>query len=258
MIEDPVDSVDGSSASPNAGATTWVAVDQLKSVLERSSKSDTRHWLAPSELERLARISRRVRQEQFLAGRWLLREMLASIYPATHAPDWSLGAIAGGVPSILMRPSAASLSALLNLSVSHSGERVAAAVSRSPVGVDLECIRPGRNLEELAELACDRLEQHELRGLDADARAVRFHLIWTVKEAWLKCWGDGLDPARLQQLHTRAGDKPASWSARACHSSGWVLAIAGASANTVRWVGECFVPPDSLWETFCVLDDHRV
>lgn len=245
------------SVSPNEGTTTWMAVDQLGAVIARSPRPNVCQWLAPSESERMATMSRRVRQDQFLAGRWLLREMLTSLFPPTQPTDWRLGGIAGKAPSILGCPPGASLRMPLFLSVSHSGERVAAAVSTSPIGVDLECIRPRRNLLELAALACDESEQLDLKSQDADARAIRFHLIWAIKEAWLKCWGDALDPARLQQLHTRAGHEVDSWSVWACHSTGWVLALACPSSACIQWTGECIASSDLSWEAFTVQDDHR-
>ena len=118
------DSVDMFSVSPNEGTTTWMAVDQLGAVIARSPRPNDCQWLAPSESERMATMSRRVRQDQFLAGRWLLREMLTSLFPPTQPTDWRLGGIAGKAPSILGCPPGASLRMPLFLSVSHSGEPV--------------------------------------------------------------------------------------------------------------------------------------
>ncbi|MFG2329029.1 4'-phosphopantetheinyl transferase family protein [Streptomyces sp. NPDC048604] len=103
----------------------------------------------------------------------------------------------------------------LHLSLSHAGDRVAAALTYAgPVGVDVE--ETGRvgdppltvlSAEERA--AYDRLPQGE--------RARGFTRYWTRKEAVLKATGDGLsvDPATLT---VSAPDAPAallSWAGRA-------------------------------------------
>ncbi len=63
------------------------------------------------------------------------------------------------------------------------------AVGRSPLGVDIEAVEPGR------ELPWNVLHPDEgawLAGLDAGDRDRSFALLWAVKEAYLKALGTGL------------------------------------------------------------------
>jgi phosphopantetheinyl transferase (holo-ACP synthase) len=74
------------------------------------------------------------------------------------------------------------------LSLSHSGGFAAVAASRAAVrvGVDLECERP-RDLSRLARFAFSEDEHSQLEALADDAaRAERFYILWTLKEAFAK------------------------------------------------------------------------
>ncbi|GAA3390865.1 4'-phosphopantetheinyl transferase family protein [Streptomyces roseoviridis] len=94
----------------------------------------------------------------------------------------------------------------VEFSLSHSGERVAVALtSGTPVGVDVERVtRP-------AELPLPVLSEEERVAFDrvpGPERAAAFTAYWVRKEAVLKATGEGLrvDPARLT---VSAPDRPA-------------------------------------------------
>ena len=74
-----------------------------------------------------------------------------------------------------------------HFNLSHSGPWVALAVGESPVGVDVECCREGRNVEALAKRYFTPEEQTFVDGAQE-----RFLEIWTAKEARLKWDGTGL------------------------------------------------------------------
>lgn len=102
----------------------------------------------------------------------------------------------------------------VEFSISHSGERVAVALSAdAPVGVDVE------RITELAELPLPVLSEQERAVFDrvpGPDRAVAFTSYWVRKEAVLKATGEGLrvDPARLT---VSAPDRPAellAWRGR--------------------------------------------
>jgi 4'-phosphopantetheinyl transferase len=94
------------------------------------------------------------------------------------------------------KPVAAGLG--LDHSVSHSGDVVAVAVARSPVGVDVEQLdgraRPvgGGDPQAVARLVLDADEQAALAAVRPSARARAFLVAWTRKEAVTKATGDGL------------------------------------------------------------------
>ena len=73
-----------------------------------------------------------------------------------------------------------------HFSVSHSGDAVICAVSERPVGIDIEKIRDVRfkTAERFATA-----QELEYIGENTE----RFFEIWTLKEAYFKCIGTGLD-----------------------------------------------------------------
>jgi 4'-phosphopantetheinyl transferase len=81
----------------------------------------------------------------------------------------------------------------LRVSVSHTRGLVACAVARGcEVGVDVEwCGRPLEALA-LAERFFAPEEAHTLRELPEAARAERFLVLWTAKEAFVKARGEGI------------------------------------------------------------------
>jgi 4'-phosphopantetheinyl transferase len=84
-------------------------------------------------------------------------------------------------------------------SVTHSGDLVAVAVARTPVGVDVEQldgrVRPlggDGDTQALARLVLADDEQAALAAVRPSARAREFLAAWTRKEAVTKATGDGL------------------------------------------------------------------
>jgi 4'-phosphopantetheinyl transferase len=83
--------------------------------------------------------------------------------------------------------------------VTHSGDLVAVAVARTPVGVDVEQldgrVRPlggDGDTQALARLVLADDEQAALAAVGPSARAREFLAAWTRKEAVTKATGDGL------------------------------------------------------------------
>jgi 4'-phosphopantetheinyl transferase len=84
-------------------------------------------------------------------------------------------------------------------SVAHSGDLIAVAVARAPVGVDVEQAEGRPHLlggdgdpEALARLVLSGPEQAALASVPADGRARAFLVAWTRKEAVTKATGDGM------------------------------------------------------------------
>ena len=87
-------------------------------------------------------------------------------------------------------------------SVAHSGDLVAVAVARTPVGVDVEQLdgRPhplggDGDPEALARLVLSAAERAALAAVPPAGRARAFLVAWTRKEAVTKATGDGLRAA---------------------------------------------------------------
>ena len=100
-------------------------------------------------------------------------------------------------------------------SVAHSGDVVAVAVARTPVGVDVEQLdgRPhplggDGDPEALARLVLSAAERAVLAAVPPADRARAFLVAWTRKEAVTKATGDGLRAA-FSDVVVAADDWPA-------------------------------------------------
>ncbi len=71
-------------------------------------------------------------------------------------------------------------------SLSHKDDLVAVAVSRSPVGIDIEKIDAERFDEKLQARILTPAERSALSRLAASERSLRANILWTEKEALFK------------------------------------------------------------------------
>ena len=97
----------------------------------------------------------------------------------------------------------------LHFNFSHSRNLGLLAVSRSsPVGVDVERIRPMPEMEETAANFCSVLENAQFHAAPPEQKLEVFFNIWTRKEAFLKATGEGIAGA-LAELDCSVA--PAPW-----------------------------------------------
>lgn len=75
--------------------------------------------------------------------------------------------------------------------LSHSGLRVAIAWGSSPVGADVQQMRPDINTEELAG-RCFTADEQAYIFERPELTVLRFYRVWTGKESYLKYLGTGL------------------------------------------------------------------
>jgi 4'-phosphopantetheinyl transferase len=80
----------------------------------------------------------------------------------------------------------------VELSVTHSGELVGVAIGDHPVGLDVEKVDPGLDVDAVARMALAPHELQELSWYDGIEKALVFTTYWTRKEAVVKATGDGL------------------------------------------------------------------
>jgi 4'-phosphopantetheinyl transferase len=147
-----------------------------------------RGWLAPGELEREARFTRRQRRCQFIVGRVLLRMALGRLLgvasQAVHLDEQ-----AGRAPK-LVAPLLRHGGPVPGFSIAHSGRWVACAVSAdAALGLDIELLDSTRDLSALAEQAFDAQEMarwSQMDGLDKAGRMEGFYRLWSEKEARFK------------------------------------------------------------------------
>lgn len=165
-------------------------------------------WLTGSEEARLAGMQNPARREEFIACRHALRHLLARGSNAA-ASDWRLDAPEGRAPHLNAQHHGADAVATTHLSLSHSGAWLACAAAPHPVGIDLEvkdiAKRPGRrDVLALAAMACTPGEVAQLQALDeGPARQRHFLQIWSLKEAYFKCTGTGVDFSVIRRTECR-------------------------------------------------------
>ena len=152
--------------------------------------------LDDTEQQRWAAYRRDADRQRFLVGCALAKTVLAGyagLRPADVRFDRTCAQCGRphGKPVIKGSP--------LSHSVTHSGDLVAVAVARTPVGVDVEQLdgraRPlggDGDTQALARMVLADDEQAALATVRPSARAREFLAAWTRKEAVTKATGDGL------------------------------------------------------------------
>jgi 4'-phosphopantetheinyl transferase len=188
--------------------------------------------LNDSELRRAATYRREPDRRRNLTASWLLRTAAAEQL-GTSPENVPLIRRCGrcdkphGRPYILTDDG-------LHASISHSGNRVAVALTTAgPVGVDVEEV-PSAPVSELVRCALSPTEQAILRALPERDQHAGFARMWVCKEAVLKATGHGLriPPDKVEVSAPR--ERPALLS--------WPLDIAPGSVQlSTLYPGEGYV-----------------
>jgi len=177
--------------------------------------------LATIDPRRAARLERLHRDEDFQRGvvggllvSHLVRRVVHGVKEILH-----FGTGEFGKPYLLRHPG-------LHFNISHSGGWVVCAVSSSPVGIDVEEIRPVDF--DIARRFFSRSEYDELMQRAPADRLDQFYNLWTVKESYVKMNGHGLSQpldafavcrSVSKQIGFLAGDRPVE-GVVACVSDG--------------------------------------
>ena len=205
--------------------------------------------LSADEQRRAARFRRPELRGRFVAARGILRNVLGR-YMGCAADAVSFVYGEHGKPRIAASQAACGL----QFNLSHSGEHLAIAIAlERPVGIDVEQIRPGRDILALAARFFAPQEARALEALEPAERPLAFYACWTRKEAFLKALGDGLsrplrsftvnvDPrSRARLLSTQWDDAEAArWSLCDLELAGCRCALAarGVESNPRRFEWE--------------------
>jgi len=153
--------------------------------LDTPGEPDTAVPLSGDERARAGKMQSSTARTSFIASQTALRTLLAS-YTGIPASELAFSRGAHGKPML-----AAPISGI-EFNVSHSGDWGVVALSRVPVGVDIEQVRPGRHSPALERRFLTGGERALLRQRAATDGEAAFFAVWCRKEAYLKATGFGL------------------------------------------------------------------
>ncbi len=140
--------------------------------------------LSADEHERAARFHFERDRQHYLAGRGILRNILARY---VSQPATRLAFVYGsrGKPALAGAP--------VQFNLAHSGGVAVIAVARpSAVGIDIEQIRVVPRWEGVTNSFFSAAERKAIGSLPSIDRLYGFFTCWTRKEAYLKATGDGI------------------------------------------------------------------
>ncbi len=141
--------------------------------------------LDEKERARYEHLSSTELKSRFLHGRILLRTLLADCL-GSPPQNIELSTSSFG------RPEFAKKNMPLSFNLSHSKDLIVCVASSGRVGIDLENTMKKRNFMDIAEHYFSENECQEMQRLSLEERAVRFYLLWTLKESYLKSKGESV------------------------------------------------------------------
>ena len=153
-------------------------------------------------------------------GRQLLMQAVSRV-DGQRASKCRIGTADTGRPIVVAdHPDEESAEGEIFVSLSHSGNWLAAAATAlGPVGVDIEWMRPGRDLSGIAEIAFGPQER-DRAGRDGPSG---FYRIWTLREAIAKAQGIGLTMAADGRDRVNDGPDQGTWRHDNAHLGHWRL-----------------------------------
>ncbi len=146
--------------------------------------ADWEPWLSADEARRAAGMANPVLRARFVVSRGLRRKILAEVL-AGEPSDLQFAEDEGAKPCLVEGSG-------WDFNLSHAGEYVALVVGRGDVGVDLEKIRPVREMAALVERYFHRDEADAWGAVPSGERESAFFVLWSAREAAMKCAGTGL------------------------------------------------------------------
>jgi len=95
----------------------------------------------------------------------------------------------------------------INFNISHSGNLVACVIDNKPVGIDVEQVKH-IEYEGIAESFFSARELENIYKKDLCRQIGEFYRIWTLKESYVKCCGQGLSiPLKSFSISIDSSDK---------------------------------------------------
>jgi 4'-phosphopantetheinyl transferase len=145
------------------------------------------HQISAQRREQALRFKFEHGQRTCVLAYLLLKRALEEEFGFTENPLFEYGE--HGKPSVVGHPE-------FFFNLSHCKEAVACAVSRQPIGIDVESV--GRYQESVARYTMNVDEMEQIH--QSEAPEVIFTRLWTMKEARLKLTGEGINDDIKQVL----------------------------------------------------------
>ena len=193
----------------------WRAsLDQNASQVDRFERT-----LALDERSRAGRFHFRHDRDRFIVARGILRDILGR-YLGRAPESLSFSYSSYGKPALISEGAEA-----IRFNISHSHGTALYVVTRGrEIGVDLELVRDGLEIEQIAGRFFSRAEISVLCALPAQLRRRAFFLCWTRKEAYIKARGEGLSlPLDQFEVSLVPGEPAALMSAQRDEAFRWSL-----------------------------------
>jgi 4'-phosphopantetheinyl transferase len=144
--------------------------------------------LSADETERAQRFKFEKHRNRYIAGRGALRAILAQ-YFNVDAATLRFDYLENGKPTL----TGDFASAGIHFNLAHTEDLALVGVTRvGLVGVDVECVRPIKNVDELVARFFSARESESFQKVSADQKPIAFFNLWTRKEAMLKATGEGI------------------------------------------------------------------
>lgn len=183
--------------------------------IKQYGEDDFARWylaMQPQRKEKCLRLKQEIARKRCIAADHLVRTVLSEELNRP-AEEIVIEVSPSGKPYLSGNP--------VYFSVSHSGTMVACVCSDSPVGIDVEQIRPV--LTSAQERICTTEEWEYLRNADDEAeRNLRFFYLWTRKEAVFKA--DGILPRRDQETNVLTPKH--GWNVESRIEKGYYISVA--------------------------------
>lgn len=174
-----------SSLPAPVGVDLWIV--DLHEAIAASEWVQERHCLSSAEQERAARFRRPQDRDQYQIAHTGLRLLLArylNLAPGTVPFEVSPEGKPGLAPPH---------DAHLAFNLSHcDGYVLYAFTAGTPVGVDVEYVKPHRDCNGMMHTIASPAEQATYAALPDAERRDAFYRLWVQKEAYIKARGDGL------------------------------------------------------------------
>lgn len=150
---------------------------------EQYQKLKIHHWLDERELKRASGFLKKTDQLNYKLQRYLIKTTLKK---ELGLDNIKLDISSSGKPYLV--------SSNYHFNISHSKNHLLLGLNAmGPIGVDIECPSPKRNILNLAKRLFNDSEQTRFFSLNKDEQIKYFYQIWTQKEAYLKYLGTGIN-----------------------------------------------------------------